>query len=571
MHIELPTAQALTGVADPSHLEPAPWRRFIATVVRTHRALVLKTGVLLILASSTDPIIPWSTKILVDGAASGFPMAWVPAIVLLALVGKCVASCLAVHSVALLSSALMMAFQAPLLRRLFDTRNGGGEESHRILDLLTFEMRHLTEFIDRFSSRFIKNLCTFCFLMASLAWTAPTYVLAVVVALGPFVLILAWLGARAWHIGLGQQRESQRLIGRVSDSDLPCGQLGEQLAAQSFTGIRRLSMRYYDINALAPNFTQALLALLFGLIILYASQGYQQNGLSKGEFVGFVTTLLMLMGPLKYIAELTAPIGRGLANIYLLLFYVGELPDRAQEQHKLALGFQFAGLDYAIPYSTRSLRVDVIHLVPGMHTAVVGASGEGKSTLLEIMLGQRPPGAPADMLNGPATGPADLHLAAADLMYLRQDEEAIPTAYLSSLSLFTVDEDEDRAREALCILGLPALADALTGPEDRARLTALCTRLTHAERQRLLMAEAYFSDCLTYVLDEPLSALERSERVALIARFLLHKRGATVVFTSHTLPPQLAVDAVLYVAEGRVTQRRPVNSAALRPVRKDHA
>ncbi len=351
------------------------------------------------------------------------------------------------------------------------------------------------------------------------------------------------------------------MIGRVAETQhghVPNGRLSEQLALQSFSGIRRLSLRYYDVNALSPNATQALMALLFGMIILYASHEYQANVLSKGQFVGFVTNLLMLMGPLKYLAELAAPLGMGAANISLLLDHVNALPRETAVRWRSAIGIRIDDVVYKIPYSTRSLYAQSVAIQAGDHVAVVGASGEGKSTLLDIMLGYRQVHAGRVALGTAGGSEPSPNAGAFDVMYLSQEEEPISATHLSALSIFAgLTSGGAGAREAIELCGLGHLLETMQPADEMSSIERICAQLTRSEQQRLLIAEAFHSTHSTYVIDEPLSALDADERMVLLGKLLHVKRGCTVIFTSHTVPSELELDLVVQIRNGDVMGYRP--------------
>ncbi|MFE2869959.1 thiol reductant ABC exporter subunit CydC, partial [Embleya sp. NPDC059259] len=195
-----------------------------------------------------------------------------------------------------------------------------------------------------------------------------------------------------------------------------------------------------------------------------------------------------------------------------------------------------------------------LELTPGKRLAVVGASGSGKTTLANVLL----------RFLDPATGRVTLagvpitDLAGDDVRRViglcAQDAHVFDSSLRENLRLARPDCDEDAMRAALArarlldwVDTLPQGLDTMVGEHG--------ARLSGGQRQRLALARALLADFEILLLDEPAEHLDLPTADALTADLLDATRGRTTLLVTHRLTGLHAVDEILVLAEGRVSQR----------------
>jgi len=169
-----------------------------------------------------------------------------------------------------------------------------------------------------------------------------------------------------------------------------------------------------------------------------------------------------------------------------------------------------------------NLRID-----PGEFVAIVGASGCGKTTLMNAIAGLVPASEGNIEVNGrpPAAGRPDIAyvLARDALLPWRSVRENVEYALM--LSGFRKPEWKPVALDYLDRVGLAAYADALPA------------QLSHGMRQRVALARAFSVNRLVYMLDEPFSALDAQTKLVLHDQLLALWEGErkTVIFVTHDI------------------------------------
>ena len=195
---------------------------------------------------------------------------------------------------------------------------------------------------------------------------------------------------------------------------------------------------------------------------------------------------------------------------------------------------------------------DVSFSVPaGSYAVLMGRTGSGKTSLLEILCGLRQPGSGRIWI-----GDRDVtHLQAGQrgIGYVPQDGALFPTMTVAEQIGFALrirrrprDEIAERVRELSAQLGIAHLLDRL--PQN----------LSGGERQRVALGRALAAKPAVLLLDEPLSALDEDTRdeFAALLKQTQRSSGVTALHITHSRreAAQLA-DAVFQLEAGRVTER----------------
>ncbi len=223
-------------------------------------------------------------------------------------------------------------------------------------------------------------------------------------------------------------------------------------------------------------------------------------------------------------------------------------PDIAPLHDAIALD----GVTFAYEPGREALRGVSLTVPVGKTTAIVGASGGGKSTVADVLIGLLEPDAGQLLLDGRPLTPAQRPAWRRRVAYVAQDVFLFHDTIRSNLLLADPGADEARLWEALeaasagFVRELPEGLDTVVG--DRG------TRLSGGERQRLALARALLRDPELLVLDEATSSLDavNEARVQEAIR-RLHGR-VTLVVIAHRLATVRDADTVHVMAEGRLVE-----------------
>jgi len=190
----------------------------------------------------------------------------------------------------------------------------------------------------------------------------------------------------------------------------------------------------------------------------------------------------------------------------------------------------------------------------GSSVAFAGASGSGKSTMIDLLLGLLEPGEGVIAVDGVPLG--ELRAAwRSRVGYVPQEAAIFDATIAQNVALTWGDEyDADRVRRALEQAQLRDLvADREGGIEARVGERGLA--LSGGQRQRLGIARALYSDPLVLVMDEATSALDTHTESQVTEAIASIGGGVTKIVVAHRLATIMHADQVFFMRDGEVVGR----------------
>ena len=324
-------------------------------------------------------------------------------------------------------------------------------------------------------------------------------------------------------------------------------------------GLRRLSMKSTAASAAMTPLTQLLAAIALSTVITVALVQSADHNTSVGGFVAFVTAMLMLIAPLKHLTEVANPITRGLAAMERGLDLIATTPGEtggtfAKPRATGAIRFERVGVKYG-DNTVPALNDFSLEVAAGETIALVGASGAGKTTLVNLLPRFTEVGSGGVYLD-------DHDVRTWDLGSLRRQFAVVSQHVLMLNDTIAVNvalgQEIDRGRVAHCLAAanLQNLVDELPQGLDTV-VGHNAMQLSGGQRQRLAIARALYKDAPVLILDEATSALDaESERAVQEALQRLMQRRTTLVI-AHRLSTVQHADRIVVMEGGRIQEVGP--------------
>ncbi len=329
----------------------------------------------------------------------------------------------------------------------------------------------------------------------------------------------------------------------------------------SFSNVKRAGLRLDAFNARfqAAAWVIFQIANVSCLVIAAWCAYYGYFNVSTGDVVLLSAYFGQLIGSVILLSSLAPFISKGLASVRSL-GEVLESPDIEINSGKKKVtnvqgNVEFKEVSLMYPgASTWALSEISVKAVPGKVTALVGASGSGKSTFINLVIGFLRPSKGHVLLDNMNMGDLDMREVRKYVSMVPQESVLFDGSVRDNVTYGITDVTEEKFVQALkdanaweFVSQLPDGPDTIVGERG--------ARISGGQKQRLAIARALIRDPRILILDKATSALD-SESENLIQRALLHlMRDRTTFVVAHRLSTIMRADEIIVLNQGLLVER----------------
>jgi len=307
--------------------------------------------------------------------------------------------------------------------------------------------------------------------------------------------------------------------------------------------------------------TQLAAALAVSVVVTIALVQADGDRNSVGSFVSFITAMLMLMAPIKQLADVGGVLQRGLTAAEAVFELIDRVAERDIGVHSVvrangALIFERVRVRYPDAEGEALAGID-LNIQPGEIIALVGTSGGGKTTLLNLLPRFVEPSSGVIRLDGVALQDWTLTSLRSQIALVSQDVMIFDDSIRANIAFGrdqpVSDSELWRVLEAAALAdhvrSLPQGLDTQVGERGQS--------LSGGQRQRLAIARALLKDAPVLLLDEATSALD-NETERLVQQALMRSmEGRTVLVIAHRLSTVERADRIAVMDQGRILEIGP--------------
>jgi ATP-binding cassette, subfamily B, bacterial MsbA len=321
--------------------------------------------------------------------------------------------------------------------------------------------------------------------------------------------------------------------------------------------LRRLMLKNVVASATMTPLTQIMAACAMSAVIVIALWQSSQGGQTVGDFVAFITAMLMTLPPIRHLADVMAPILRGLTSLERSVDLVEDGISESGGTHSVArargrIEIDAVSLSYAADQAP-ALDGFSMTVEAGEMVALVGPSGAGKSSLVNLLPRFIEPTAGQIRLDGVPLREWNVHSLRSQFALVSQDVVLFDDSVAANVVL-GAEIDTARVREALRGANLLDFVESLPQGID-SEIGHNGSQLSGGQRQRLAIARAIYKDAPILIFDEATSALDsESERAVQDALDELMRDRTTLVI-AHRLSTIQHADRVVAIDAGRLVEQ----------------
>jgi subfamily B ATP-binding cassette protein MsbA len=316
--------------------------------------------------------------------------------------------------------------------------------------------------------------------------------------------------------------------------------------------------RLAGLSNLSTPLMEALGGVAVGLLALYVGYRVIYGGAKAGELVSCIAAFLLAYEPIKRLTRLNVSLNSVMFGVQTFYALVDAPPAEAEDGGKPHLSLsqgriEFADVDFAYSSGVPVLRRMTLVAEPGQVTALVGPSGGGKSTVLNLILHLYEAGAGQISVDGQDVALVSRASLRRQIAYVGQDVFLFRGTIRENIGFGRPDATEQEIVAAATaahahefITTFPKGYDTPVGEHG--------TQLSTGQRQRVSIARALLKDAPLILLDEPTAALDsESERHVQDAMARLCRERTTMVI-AHRLQTIMHADRILFVEHGSVAE-----------------
>jgi len=523
--------------------------------------------------AATEPVFPALMKRLFDDGfkSSGFPLWLVPVAIIGLFIIRGVSGLIADYGLAWSANLGTQTLRTAMFQRLMTVHPSlfSQYSASSLTSIITYESQGGTTILMGSVMTLVRDSLTLVALLGYLIYLNWQLTLFVGVLFPAIAFVMRKLSKRLHRLTLESQKATDQLAYVVEENVLAwrivrlhgAGTTQSMRFSKSSHALRRLSMKAAMAASSITPLTQLISACGLSAVIVAALWQANAGVGTAGEFLAFITSMLMLLSPIKHLSEVTSPITRGLAALERGVSLVTDAAvehsgtytiDRARGEIEL----RHVSLRYKEDQSPALDDVNLT-LTVGKTVALVGPSGAGKSTLVNLLPRFLEPTSGELLLDGRPLRDWDLTSLRRQFALVSQDVVLFNDTVAANVALAaeaTGALDREAVRRALKAANLLEFVESLPQGMDT-QIGHNGSQLSGGQRQRLAIARAIYKDAPVLILDEATSALDsESERLVQEALEALMK-GRTSLVIAHRLSTIQEADQVLVLDGGRVIEQ----------------
>ena len=321
--------------------------------------------------------------------------------------------------------------------------------------------------------------------------------------------------------------------------------------------IRRTELKRQIMQGLGTPVTQVITMSGVAVVVAYALFEAQAGRLTIGEFITFLSAMMLLMPPLQHLAGLNATF----ASISVAAKSIFDTMDEAVEEDKGTVelknvkgAIEFKDVHLTYPGTTREAIKGVTFSVrPGEHVALVGLSGSGKSSMVNLVPRFWSVTSGAVTVDGVNVEDCTLTSLRNHIAVVSQNVILFDTTIRENIAYglsHVLDEAIEKAVEAAALTDvLAALPQGLDTPVGEAG-----GLLSGGQKQRISIARALLKDAPILILDEATSALDSESENQIKEALETLMKGRTCLTVAHRLSTIDRADRIVVMKDGRIVE-----------------
>ena len=491
---------------------------------------------------------------------------WFPALIIMLFFVRGVGSFLGNYYSALVSRNLVYELRVQVFNKLlrlpsaFYLANPAGTISSKLI----FDVEQVTAASTDSMKTLLRDGLTVIALLGFLLYSNWRLTIILFLVLPPILLLIRFASKRYLKLSKGIQ-ETMGSVSHITNEVISGYQVVKNYGGQAYEAKRfddtsknnlRQGMKVVVTNSINTPAVQLLMAMAMSVVVWLALRPEVINDISAGEFISYIAAAGLLSKPVRSLTDVNQQLQRGIAageSIFALL-------DEPEEQDSGVLNPTLSGeitldkVSLVYPDSTVALQDFSLDIKAGETIALVGRSGAGKSSLVNLFTRTLPISSGQITMDGMAIEDITLESLRAQIAMVNQQVTLFNTTVFNNIAYGSLAnksqaEVELAAKDAFAhdfIMKMPKGYQSEIGAEG--------LQLSGGQRQRLSIARALLKDAPILILDEATSALDNESEHYIQQALDNVMKDRTTLVIAHRLTTIESADRIVVLDNGRIVE-----------------
>ena len=436
----------------------------------------------------------------------------------------------------------------------------------KLVSKVTFDAEQVAEAATKAITIIIKDGLTIIGLL-SLMFYYSFYLSIGLILIAPMIgYFLKIMSSRFRLISRDIQKSMGQLTNTVEESIIGHRVIkvfgGQEYETKNFNNVnannRRKNLRLILIQSIGIPLMQLTIALFAAGIIYFVTSANYLNQISVGTFMSYLTAMIMLFAPIKRLSEVNVILQRGIAaseSIFTLLDSESEPEHIGNHEmiNEVAITLKNINFKYA---TSKNLILKNINLDirPGETIALVGKSGSGKTSLLDLLPRLYKPSSGQIYFNNNDISNLDLGFIRKQISYVGQDFTLFNDTIINNIAYGELNESkmidiENATKKANAFNFINSLPDKFNTYVGQNGIL-----LSGGQKQRIAIARAILKNAPILLLDEATSALDSESELIIQESISKLSANKTTLVIAHRLSTVMNADQIIVIDNGEIIE-----------------
>ena len=547
------------------------YKQFVSRLfvyLKPHIGKLIFTSVMMMLATALESAIPEITGQIVDELFASERSESSAFLYALALFGVIVLSSIfALTSTATsswVSNKVIMDLRETMFAKLLKLPKSYFDQNPtgKTLSKLTFDVEQIAAAASTIWLDFIKSSMTVIILISYLFYKNWQLSLSLIILL-PLVYLAVQLSSKRMRSASTQVQKSMGSMTHLLDEDISGSSLVKIYHAQDqestkfnnlIKNIRQQRFKVDMTGAFNTAFVNILIGLSLGSVVYFSSTSLQ---MSAGEFLSFFTAMGMLIKPAKSLVNINKPLQTAMAAGESVFGLIDEQEERNQGVKILSNAkghIQFNDVSFNYQNNKTVLNKINLNIAPGETVALVGSTGSGKTTIIQLITRFYSPTQGFISIDGVDISEFDIDSLRSQIAFVDQNVRLFNDTVKGNIALGQTEtmSDEKIKHAANTSNALQFIEQMQAGFDSEIGEDG--GKLSGGQRQRLAIARAIAKDSPILILDEATSALDSETEKQVQAAIDDMQKDRTTIIIAHRLSTIQKADRIVVLRQGNIVE-----------------